>query len=385
MPTIELHGLLRLVGPLEDSDATDSASARFREYLRENVERASDLRLYVEAALSGKEPNYHRALQDLINHCGTLLGFEVEFGRYKGVQGKLGFDGFWASPTGKRVVVEIKKTDVYAVRTDTLLGYINGLVSERKIADPNDAIGLYVYGAFDAEATQLENAIRVERRQEQLRVVSADALLGLLELVQEYELDHKAVLQFLLPTPIRVDGLIDPVLEIISQEKKEAVESKPPAPPEIVGKETTQESPSTFYLLPAADSEDGTPVLKNLHRWLDAGLWGLGERTRYRAAFKKGDRLCFYAKGIGVLAEALLDSPSFILSPQENPSKVSVRYGLRLKDVRWFEKRPIQITEQVRSRLSAFKDRDLAKGWAWFVQTTSRLTGEDFDVLTGQG
>jgi hypothetical protein len=51
-------------------------------------------------------------LQDIINHIGRLLGFEVTFGRYRGVAGANGYDGPWQSPTGKRIVVETKTTDV---------------------------------------------------------------------------------------------------------------------------------------------------------------------------------------------------------------------------------------------------------------------------------
>ncbi len=49
--------------------------------------------------------------------CGILLGFAVEYGRYRGVQWQIGHDGFWTSPTGKHVVVEVKTTDTYTVQT----------------------------------------------------------------------------------------------------------------------------------------------------------------------------------------------------------------------------------------------------------------------------
>lgn len=101
MSTIDLETLLKLVGTLDDSDDPNSACARFRAYLQESIHSVGDLRAYVDAALSSSGEQYNKALQDLINHAGHLLGFEVEFGRYRGVPGQIGFDGLWRSPTGR--------------------------------------------------------------------------------------------------------------------------------------------------------------------------------------------------------------------------------------------------------------------------------------------
>lgn len=221
MPKIELETLLRLVGGLNDSNEPGSASTRFREYLQENIQQADDVKAYVSDALTQSGDQFNKALQDLINHIGRLLGFTVMYGRYRGVRGEIGFDGLWQSPTGWFVVVETKTTDVYTVKTATLLGYINDLVSEGKIPNPNNALGLYVYGRFDAQTSQLENAISIEGRRERLRVVSVEALLNLLELQQEYELGHDTILGLLLPAPVRVDALVNLIFDIVAQEKQE--------------------------------------------------------------------------------------------------------------------------------------------------------------------
>jgi hypothetical protein len=380
MSKIDLRTLLELVGPLGDSESTESASARLRAYLRGSVCAVSELREYVETALSTTGEQYNWALQDLVNHAGQLLGFDVQFGRYRGVAGQIGFDGLWRSPTGRAIVVEVKTTDAYTVRTSTLLGYINDLVSEGLITNRREALGLYVYGRFDREASQLENAIIAEGRQEQLRVTSVDALLNLVDLTQEYELEHETALQLLLPPPVRVDRIVNLVFDIASQERRER--SYEPGP--VVEPETIKESEDvSYYLLPASDSEDGTPVLENLHIWLDRGLWGLGQRTGYRKSFEQGDRLCFYAARIGVVAEARAASASFELSKDESPKPdLDVPYGLHLTDVRWFEDDPVALTRDLRAQLSAFEGRDLDKGWAWFVQGTSKVTARDFERMT---
>jgi hypothetical protein len=221
MSKIDLYTLLNLVGGLSDSDEPGSASERFRKYLHDNVKRAQDLREYVEIALTESGDQFNKSLQDLINHLGQLLGFDVVYGRYKGTRGEIGFDGLWHSSTDWSIVVETKTTDVYSVKTAPLLGYINALVSEGQIPKPTNALGLYVYGRFDTKASQLENAIIVEGRRENLRVVSVDALLNLLELKQEYGLAHKTVLGLLLPAPVRVDPLINLISDVVAQEKEE--------------------------------------------------------------------------------------------------------------------------------------------------------------------
>lgn len=220
MAAIDLNTLLELVGNLNDSNDPGSASERFRKYLRANVINSADVRQYIEVALQHTGEQYNKALQDLINHLGYLLGFQVTYGRYRGVKGQVGFDGFWESPSGWYIVVETKTTDVYAVRTDTLLGYMNSLISDGRISDVEKAIGLYVYGRFDRHTSQLENAIAIENRRNQLRVVSVPALLNLLELKQEYRLTHDSVLGLLQPAPIRIDPIVDLMRNVVAQEQE---------------------------------------------------------------------------------------------------------------------------------------------------------------------
>jgi hypothetical protein len=221
MPGIDLSTLVELVGTLDDSPDANSAASRFRHYLRDNIRSVSDVRAYTEVALTTKGDQYNKALQDIINHIGRLLGFEVTFGRYRGVRGQSGYDGFWHSSSGRSVVVEAKTTDTYTVKTATLLGYINGLVSEGKLSKPEQALGLYIYGRFDSGATQLENAIIAEGRQEQLRVASVETLLHLLELTQEYEVEHQTIFQLLLPSPVRVDTVVNLIFDVVSRAKRE--------------------------------------------------------------------------------------------------------------------------------------------------------------------
>lgn len=52
MSQIDLYTLLELVGQLNDSAESGSASERFRNYLQNNIQNATDVRSYIEAALA---------------------------------------------------------------------------------------------------------------------------------------------------------------------------------------------------------------------------------------------------------------------------------------------------------------------------------------------
>jgi hypothetical protein len=134
-----------------------------------------------------------------VNHLGHFLGFEVDYGRYQGAQGQIGFDGHWKSATTFHIVAEVKTTEVYAIKTSTLLNYLNELVSQKSIADPEKAIGLYIVGRPDPEIRQLENAIIAEKKLQQLRIISVDSLLTIAEMMNEYDISHEDALALIRP------------------------------------------------------------------------------------------------------------------------------------------------------------------------------------------
>ena len=112
-----------------------------------------------------------------------------------------------------------------------------------------------MYGRFDAQANQLENAIIAEGRRERLRVVSVDALLNLLALKQEYDLSHDAILGLLLPAPVKVDALVNLIFDIVDQEKEES-ETYPEITDnhevsKLVAKEPTQKDSNSISSSPS--------------------------------------------------------------------------------------------------------------------------------------
>src|SRR5690349_11120215 len=115
---ISLKQILALVGNLDDAPGEHTPRERFRQFLKQNVTEVGQIRDYIEDCLRTSGDQYSRALQDLINYVGHFLGFQIEYGRYQGVQGLIGFDGHWKSLSNSyHVVAEVKTTEVYAIKT----------------------------------------------------------------------------------------------------------------------------------------------------------------------------------------------------------------------------------------------------------------------------
>jgi hypothetical protein len=204
-----LSQVLALVGNLDDAVGEQSPRERFRQFLKQNVNEVGQIRDYIADCLRIPGDQYRRALQDLVNHVGRFLGFEVVYGLYQHVQGQIGFDGHWKSPSGHHLVVEVQTTEEYAINTATLLNYINEMVSQGTISDPAKAIGLYVVRRPDAKIRPIEDSIIAQKKTQQLRIISATSLLTLAEMMNEYEVAHDDVLALIRPSTPTIDPVVD--------------------------------------------------------------------------------------------------------------------------------------------------------------------------------
>jgi len=383
---------LSLVGKLDDSPGDDTPRERFRNYLRDNVNEVGQVRDYVEEALRNPGSQFNRAFQDLINYIGHFMEFEVEFGRYQGVQGQIGHDGLWKSPSGFSLVIEVKTTEVYAIKTSILMNYIDQLISEKVIIDRDHALGLYVVGKYDPEVKQLENAILAEKRMDQLRVISAESILSLAELMNDYDVSHLDILAILKPSGPVIDPVIDLMAKLAAQPNysgsigiESPITNPPvaePCPPPIVEKEKIE---ATYWLTPvkANDIQTAEQVIESLVG--KKGIYAFGERTPGRKHLKPGDGICFYATGNGVIAHAKVVS-----SPEKKPDPAvrdSERYPwvFKLADTKTYLENPIVIDAALRAKLDAFRGKDPNTSWAWFVQATRKISSHDFDMLVRGG
>ena len=103
------------------------ASREFREYL--HAVPIDWVSAYADQCVAGSFNNSGLALQDVVNELGRRLRFDVEHGRYRGTAGQPGHDGIWRSETGHALIVEVKTTDTYNIRLDTVAEYRKTLAS----------------------------------------------------------------------------------------------------------------------------------------------------------------------------------------------------------------------------------------------------------------
>jgi len=376
---IELSTVLGIVGRLDDSPGENTSRERFRRFLKAEVKDLGTLRDYTDECLRNSGEQYDRAFQDLVNRLGVELGFEVEEGRYQGVQGEIGFDGLWSSPKGLKIVVEAKKrVDVYVVKTSTLIGYVDNLISHGRIANWNEALGLYVVGLYEQGTSQLENSIVAEGRN-RLRVASVESLLSLAELMSEYDVSHEDILSVLKPS----GPAIDPIVGIMNR----MLVGEPPAEgreKEKLAQLQGTEGEAQYWLTPVRGDQESSAedVIKKLVG--EHGIYAFGDKTPGRSGVKPGDWICFYASGSGVVAHAKISS-----KPERKPDprvRNSERYPwtFKVSNAKLYLDKPVSIDASMRQNLDAFSKIDPSRPWGWFVVTTRSMTRNDFMLLTGQ-
>jgi hypothetical protein len=367
-PIPTLQEILDLVGELEDAEG---ARDRFRAYLARSVTNTGALRDYIEACIRTSGNQYNRALQDLVNHAARLIGFTVEFGRYQGVQGQIGFDGLWR--VGElTIVAEVKTTDTYAIDTATLLGYVDRLISDKRITDWDHALGLYIIGRPHPALRQLENAIIAEKRVHQLRVATAESILTIADLVQEKFITTDEALALIKPSGATIDAAVDLLARVVSQTPPTSP-TQPEASPQLTSDTATPspeqpQSKPIYLLTPVSDREDATGE-QTIRRLLENGWYVFGDSTPGRKDLKPGDKLCFYWSKVGVVATAEVSGAPerkkipHVSEPEKYP------WAFRVKKAQYFFDRPVVIDSDLRARLEAFKGRDPSSSWACLWQS----------------
>lgn len=394
--------ILKLVGTLDDATGDNTARVRFRDYLSTGLTELGSIRDAVHVCVVQSGPQYARALQDLVNYLGSLIGFEVEYGRYAGVQGKVGHDGLWRSGQNV-VVVEVKTTDAYAIKTDTLPNYINSLKSEGQIKPDDKVIGLYVYAKFDPQVKQLEHAIIAEKRTQELRVGSVDAVLSLAELIREEIITHDEALAILWPSGVWIDDTVGLLQRIVAGTAggpvapKSATPALPisalvAAPLEVQPVTQVAEGPTPpytagqrqYYLIPVGDIPEEAASETILKLVGKHSMWAFGQNTPNRTRVKPGDRVAFYQASVGVVATAEVATlPEDKAMPGIVKDPTKYRWIFKLTDTHLFLEQPTVIDAAMRLKLDAFAEKDPTKVWSWFVFATRLLTEHDFTLLTG--
>ena len=190
-------------GKLRDDNVS---SSELRAFLSEV--QTKQLRAYAEGCLSNAFPKSGHVLQDVVNELGRRLDYTVTNGRYQGTTNRIGSDGLWRSPEGHDLVVEVKTTDAYRISLDTIARYRDEHTARGDVGTRNSM--LIVVGRGDTG--ELEAQVRGSRHAWDMRLISIESLLRLVELKESTEESSTAakIRGVLRPAEYtRLDGLID--------------------------------------------------------------------------------------------------------------------------------------------------------------------------------
>jgi len=175
---------------------------------------------------------------------------------------------------------------------------------------------------------------------------------------------------------------VEPLLrvEVLSEPSTRISE----APPRVQSNKVVQApvtSVSNYWLTPVRGDkiQSAEECVRSLV--VENGIYAFGENTPGRKKIKAGDRICFYATGKGIIGHATVaSSPEKMRHPAvRHPDKYE--WVFRVADPVVYFDRPREMTPELRAQLDAFRGRDLARSWAWFVQSTSQQTEQDFKRL----
>ena len=212
-------------------------SLAFRQFLTEIDSKK--LASFATYCLENAFTDSGQVLQDIVNEIGRRLGFSAENGRYRGVRNDIGYDGIWTS-SGQSLVVEVKTTDAYTIRLDTIANYRDRLVEENRI--PKETPILIVIGRNDTSS--LEAQVRGSRHAWSMRIVGIDALIKLMEVnltTSSYDVTEK-IHTILRPFEYtRIDQIVDVVFTTVEDKEHQIEEEIAPAPLEPEHERRTQQ------------------------------------------------------------------------------------------------------------------------------------------------
>ncbi len=198
-------------------------SQEFRQYLTEvDSKKLSEYATYcIENAFTDSG----QVLQDIVNEIGRRLGFFAENGRYRGVRNEIGFDGIWAA-NDQSLVIEVKTTDAYTIKLDTIVNYRDRLINENRV--PHDTPILIVIGRN--ETSSLEAQVRGSRHAWSIRIVSIDALIKLMEVNLSTSSDAVTEKIHMILRPFeytRIDQIVDVVFTTAEDKENEEISIAP--------------------------------------------------------------------------------------------------------------------------------------------------------------
>ena len=335
-----------LAGPLDDTPGFDTPRERFRQFLAERITHVQLARPLVERWQHSTGEQHHRALQDALVMFGRFLGFETTFGSYQPIAGAVRYDGHWRVRRRVHVVLEIRTEQTPGADLDSLTRSLAALAATS--LDPAArTLGLCVMSPRYAGRARIEQAFEGEKPNPDLRIVSAQALLALGDMVAWGVVTPDDVVNVLISAS-NLDVVID-LLERLRTEKNSE------AQPTVSSSTVPADADVTHWLAMIVD--DGvTPPARLLESLIGKrNILGVndavnGNGNGYRPP-RPDDWICIFVPGLGVAGHgqvaSLAEGDGHLVRGSDRVSRV-----LRLKNVELYNV-PIRPVVEKERRLVA--------------------------------
>lgn len=110
-------------------------------------------------------------------------------------------------------------------------------------------------------------------------------------------------------------------------------------------------------------------------------IFAITEANYIRTSPQKGDRICFYASSVGVVADAEIAGEPEKQSDDRIPNSAKYCVVFPLNRVRLYIEQPVVLNHHVRAQLRGL-GHDENASWAWFVHNFHGICDADFRILT---
>lgn len=201
-----LQEALKIFGNLDDAGGSDSPRERFRRYLRDEVFTPEILREYVRTCQLTEGLQYVRAMQDIVNRIGELLGFRVIHGRYHSDSGPVTIDGHWRSDAGHQYLIEVRCGEERPPDPGRMRNFARLLHMAGKLPELNTVVGVYVESKGKVADGSVQRKILESPGKPLIRVVSVDMLIHFYELIRASEISFEDVDRMLSEGSVDIDS-----------------------------------------------------------------------------------------------------------------------------------------------------------------------------------
>ena len=362
---VSLDQILSLTGRLDDELRFDAPRERFRRFVLDYVRDVQTARDLIEQGQYSPSQQHQRAVQDLVVLVGRFLGFKPAFSTDP-FPAPLGHCGHWQSPEHLHVLVDVRSDQTTAAGDDPLLSAAAGL-TPAALAGSRPA-ALCVITPLCMHRHKIDAVFAASRPGIPAGVVALRSVLSLADSVAAGRMSHDDLVR-LIDSSVSLDFIV----ELLDRAATVA-----PAPPEVSGSELLPgQEPSCWVSSVASDY--GTKPEEFLELVVAKRLiFGIASDVQSAHAVHRGDRICFYIAGKGIVGHARIAAPADVGRGLRDAHRF--RQVLQLEELHLYLDTPVAADPETQLR---FRTARLAPGR--HTQMLIEISRESFEAMTRAG